>query len=574
MRATLAIFVLLIAAVVLVGCQKPMTTPRAAMAEGDYSRARLEIRDEVVDNRRDRRYLLDRMRLGAVTLADGHAESAQSVFHDVYEVLRTHGINEDRTVQAAVLHEGVQLWKGEPFEQTLAMTYYGMTHASLGSWDNTRAAMSNALFNLRDFGENELGERLDTHQIARRSLLYERARAAGATEQEAIEAADYLDHGYVVRASNFTLGYLLNAVANQQLGRDREAADNYTRVEELDPRLESLTDAFRRGQYNTVLIVSYGLGPRKEGYGPDNALARFRPRFSSSPARLTVRVGDHETRTYPQVYDVNRMAADHMWNNMEDVRIAKSRVGRGLMIGGLIATDIGLSHRSPEAVYAGLGAIALGALTRAGAEADTRYCDVYPQRFYAVPLNLGDAPEPIMLQVEGQPGSRLVLSGLSAPASPASPEAQLRYVRLPHVRHGEPPRWATSGDIYYANPHTDATTGLEGLVHLPYILGGRCVRVPTQRSLETYRQSGHLYDMTLSDLRELYRLEQMRFTVQDQRGYAGRHLLEGGRSLVAPLPGTAGFARLFGQYHRPYEPRSEQVAREAHRAERVTVGAK
>lgn len=567
MRRLCVLVVVVVLAGVMGGCQHPMRTPSAALARGDYASARLEVLDAVVDDRGDRRYLLDRMRLGALTLADGHADAAQTVFHDVYEVLRTQGINEDRTVEAAVLHEGVQFWKGEPFEQALAMTYYGLTHASLGSWDNARAAANNALFNLRDFGRDESGERLDTHQIARRSMLYERARSEGASEEEAMAAADYLDHGYVVRESNFTLGYLLNAIANQQLGRSREAADNYTRVEELAPQLESLTEAFRQDGYDTVLIVSHGLGPQKEGYGPDMALARFRPRFGSDRGRLTVRVGEHEARTYPQVLDVNTLAADHMWNNMEDVRIAKSYLGSALMVGGLIATDVGLQRRKQEAVYAGLGAIALGALVRSGAQADTRYADVYPQRFYAVPLDLGDEAAPITLQVDGKPGSRLVLGGLSAPAGR---EAQLRYVRLPHRRGGEAPAWATSGAVHYANPHTGATAGEQW----PYILGGACVRPPSRRVLDEYRSWGHLQQMALSELRELYRAEDVRFTLEDQRGYAGRHLLEGGRSMVAPLPGTAGFARLFGQRHAAYEPRSEQVAREAERMERVSVTAK
>lgn len=39
------------------------------------------------------------------------------------------------------------------------------------------------------------------------------------------------------------------------------------------------------------------------------------------------------------------------------------------------------------------------------------------------------------------------------------------------------------------------------------------------------------------------------------------HVLDGGTSLTAPLPGTAGYARLFGQEHGPYRPRSDEVRR-------------
>ncbi|MFW6060515.1 MAG: hypothetical protein ACODAQ_10045 [Phycisphaeraceae bacterium] len=552
-------------AAALAGCGTKMQTPYQSLALGEFDDARLEMRDKLTDDRGDRRYLLDRMRLGALTLADGYPQSAQTVYEQVYDVLRTQGINADKTVDAVVLHEGVRLWKGEPFEQALAMAYYGMAQAELGSWDNARAAANNALFNLRDFGEDRGGRRLDSYAIARQSLRYERARARGASESEARAAADYLDHGYVVRDSNFTLGYLLNGIANQQLGRAEEASDNFNRVAELDPALDALMQTFQLGEYNTVLVVSYGLGPRKEAYGPDGALARFRARMRSDGAPLIVRVDEHGRRTYPQVLDVNTMAADHMWRNLEDIRIAKSIVGTGLLHGGAIAAHVGARHDSDAAVLAGLGAMAAGVLVKAGARADTRYCDVYPQRFYVVPLNVSDRGQRIELQVEGVPGSRLVLAGLDAPTGAA---AQLRYVRLLHTPGGAAPAWARSGEVFYGNPRTGAAPGPQR----PYILGGDCVRPPTQRLLEAYRAWGYLRNNTLAELRDLYRAERIVFDPEDQGGYAGRHVLEGGRSLVAPLAGTTGFARLFGQRHGRYEPRSRAVAEAMREAERVRAG--
>jgi hypothetical protein len=65
--------------------------------------------------------------------------------------------------------------------------------------------------------------------------------------------------------------------------------------------------------------------------------------------------------------------------------------------------------------------------------------------------------------------------------------------------------------------------------------------------------------MTTVDLENLYREEGIALTVEDQQGRSRKHILEGGDSLVAPLPGTAGFARLFDQMHPPYQPRSQAV---------------
>ena len=469
-----------LALLMFLGCQQPMRTPYAQLAVGDYASARLDIHDNLKDNRSDRRYMLDRMRLGVLTLADGYPQSSLNVFEEVYDVLRTHGVNRDRTVASAVLHEGVRIWKGEPFEQAMAMLYYGLAQAQTGSWDNARAAADNALFYLRDFGTNQAGQRLNTHEIARRSLLYERARAQGQTHEEAQKQSDYLNHGYIAQPSNFTLAYLLHGIASQQLERHEEASDHFNRALELNPDLQNTINILKYQHYNTILVVSYGLGPQKQGYGPDNALARFVPRTRSNRAALAVQLDGQPYADVPEAYDINRMAADHMWNNLEDVRRAKSTLGTALLVGGIIATDIGLSRDNNAATIAGIAAIGTGALLKAGAHVDTRYADVIPQRFYLVPLYLPQREQPILLQVNGKPHSRLVLRGLAAPSDN---QAQLRYVRLlaqPTHSTRSAPRWASAGEIHYSNPHTGTVSSPLG--QLPYILGGNCVRPPTART--------------------------------------------------------------------------------------------
>ncbi len=541
------------------GCQQPMRTPTAALRAGDYGGPRVDIHQHMQDKRSDRAYLLDRMRVGVLTLADGYPHSAQTVFEEVYDVLRTQGINKDKTIASIAINEDIKVWKGEPFEQALALAYYSMTQATLGSWDNARAAANSSLFRLRDFGEDEDGERIDTYEIARRAVEYERAIEAGDSPEEALRRANYLDHGYAARESDFTLGYLLAGIANQQLGRAKEADDHYLRVIELDDRQERLIQALRDGRYNTVLVVSYGLGPRKEGYGPDNSLARFTPRTPSDDGELRVRVGHVMGRMYVPVQDINVMAGDHMWNNLADVRAAKSTIGTMMIYGGIIAAQYGSSRRgNDDTVYAGLGALALGAIMKAGAHVDIRYCDVMPQRYYVVPLYLSDPNQKIELEIQGRPSSKMVLSGLGAPTEPPG-TTQMRYIHL--VSNNNPqasaPRWATSGRVFYKNPYTDEPARAT----MPVILGGNDARPPTQHMLDGYHRAGLLTDMTLADLRELYRAEGINTATEDQSGYADKHVLEGGRSLVSPLPGTTGFTRLFGQQYPAYQPRSKDVAR-------------
>jgi len=310
-------------------------------------------------------------------------------------------------------------------------------------------------------------------------------------------------------------------------------------VATINPALKELTQRLNTASYNTVLVVAYGLGPQKVGYGPSNALARFAPRQFSDAAPLQVSVDGLPARQYPQVLDVNAMASDHQWNNLEDVRAAKAVVGDVLVGSGLAALAIGDDLNSNEAMIAGASAMLAGAFLKVGAHVDTRYCDVMPQRFYVLPLNLTTSRSRVTLQVQGKPWSKLVLTGLP-PARQGT--VQLRYVALVSKGSGPPP-WAISGQINYGNDVTGPMPDQTG----PFILGGNDVRVPTNRVFADYQASGLFVGQTLANLNELYRQQGIVYTREDQHGYAGTHLLEGGKSLVLPLAGTAGFARLLGQ---------------------------
>jgi hypothetical protein len=190
-----------------------------------------------------------------------------------------------------------------------------------------------------------------------------------------------------------------------------------------------------------------------------------------------------------------------MWNNLEDVRVAKSYLGQAMMAAGALTTAYGVDRRNTTATAVGVGLLAAGLAARAGAAADTRYCDALPQRVYVVPLLLTDPQEQIELMVEGRPGSRLVVTGLGAPPGQ---QAQLRYVRLlsPNRQLVEmaPPAWAVSGEIHYSNDHTGDAPAAGDLGRLPYILGGRDVRVPNDQVMGLYRQAGFLRQVMTAEL--------------------------------------------------------------------------
>ena len=140
----------------LTGCVRTLDPNLIAATEaGRYGGARVAIQENLTNNPSDRAYILDRLRLSILTLADGQVEIAEIPANQLFSLLTTQGINADRTVSSAVINERVKIWKGEPFEQALGYHYIAMQKAMRGEWDNARAAAGASLFLLKDFSENQ-----------------------------------------------------------------------------------------------------------------------------------------------------------------------------------------------------------------------------------------------------------------------------------------------------------------------------------------------------------------------------------------------------------------------------------
>lgn len=528
----------------IAGCRSSYTADARLMqllASGEFGEARRLLHETAPTDPGDRDYLLASVKAGAVALADGVPAAAEQDFEEAYDLLRTQGLNADNTTESIFVREDeVRVWKGEPFEQAMAFVSIGCMDAERGDWGNARAAWGNALFHLKDFGA---GERFTPAEVARR-----------AAEHDGDGSDDYLDHAYTPAESDFALAYLLSGVASRALGRREEASEQFAKGVAAMPACAELARELESGEYNALLVVEFGMGPRKATVDSAGIIGEFQQRTRSDDASLRVGVGD-VSRDLASVCDINEMARDHRWNNLEDVRRVKNAIGQGLVIGGLVVASTGSTDDDDglARLGAGLGLIALGAMAGENAKADLRHNEVLPQRIYLVPATIASASERVTLEIVGRPGARLTLAGL---VPPASGEIALRVVRLPLDRGAGAPAWATSGAVLYAN---DATGPLSEPT-LPYILGGRCVRAPREELVEEYHRAGLPREVTYGALLELYRLEGITlFPMGEERGITG-HVLEGGRSLFTPLPGSAGFARLFGVERGAYIPRSREVA--------------
>lgn len=528
---------------------------RADMQRGRFAEARRALLPIVSDTspaaQESREFLLDRMRLGMVTLADGQPELAEPVLFETFLQLRRQGINDDATVEAGIFGEsGVIFWKGEPFEQAYAYSTIAQNYAMLGQWDNARAAALNSLFLLKNFGDTTKGERKSTEDIAREAARAEKERPGSYDE--------YLKKAYRPTKTNFALGYLLAGCANWALGardRDRanEAGEQFSDAAAVLPSLRPVTDAIATDHANTILVVEYGAGPEKSYRDGNTALAVFRQLTRSDGQPLTLRINGSNSANVPQACDVNSLATDHMWNNFEDIRTFKRVLGDILIAGGTVRA----ASRQKIDGY-DLAAIAIGLLVRESAKVDLRYCDTLPQRTYVAAINVPGPGTTVELSVHGDPASAIVLHDLAPP--PAGERLQLRTVRL--LSGGFPSPLANADQLLYGNVFsTQQPPGDD----LPYILGGSSVRVPTDEALTYYQSRGRLKNYTLVQLQNLYREEGLGWDPNNPRIQNAVHVLDGGSSLIPPLAGTTGYTRLFYTPHAPYTPLS--AALKAARAE-------
>ncbi len=532
------LILLIVMSSLLVGCEAAPRNMTAVWAYYDYDfpTAREALRaDAYLHN--DEQVLLNNLRLGMASLADGDLHEAERTLNRTFDLLSTAGLNKDLTTAAVFTHEGVRIWKGEPFEQALAYHYVSTLYAVLGDWENARAAAANALFRLTDFGADQKPEEL---------------------VKEAAKDPEYLDHGYTAVDTDFALGFLMQAIASDLSGA-AGSGDQFDAAIEINSALSPIVETLRTNDYDTLLIVDHGKGPTKIAYGPDSALARFDPQ-DTSLAPLIVSLEDGGEGAFDAICDVIEMARDHRWNNLEDVRRAKSFIGNALVAGGTIVSATG-DWDDYEQQLVGAGMILAGMLTRSGAMADTRYLEFAPQRIFLVPMHLGAIMD-VTVMIEDEPGSMMVLPDVQ-PGTTRNPRAI--YLRL-HGLDSPAPDWLAARDLIYGNDHAGVAIG-----DPPWILGGYDVSTPSRTTLEAYQAGGFLNDLPVLDFQDLYREEDILIGsgMENRPGIlrnpSYRHILEGGTGLFTPQPYSMGYKRLMYTPREAYEPKSELVRNAARR---------
>ena len=363
---------------------------------GDYPRAVQRL--EPLSAKTNENFVLNNLRLGSAALADYDLEVAEGAFLRAYEVLNSVRVNDGgRTLGAVLVSENVRIWRGEPYERAMANFYLGLVYYMRRDYANARAAFENALFKLRDYGEEK-----------------------GSTDQ------------YREQESNFALAYLMLARSHQRLGREDLAEKNFQRVAQLRQYLDVAADPRLHGESNVLLVVDFGYGPRKVT-NFDGAVVGFAPTPAEMgpppPPRVEVDGADVDVEPLarPPV-DLLVLAQDRRWQSLDTIRAVKSAVGTGLIVGGM-AYGTQRDARPEVALAAILG----GVLLKATSQADVRQWEMLPRTTYVIPLSLPPGQHDITVSFPDVHGIRQTWRGLVAP--PAGEEATY-YFRMQRFSDG------------------------------------------------------------------------------------------------------------------------------------------
>jgi len=329
---------------------------------GNYDRAASKLKP--LAEKTDENFVLNNARLGSTTLAEYDLDAAESAFLNAYEVINATGVNSGgRGAAAAIINEKLKVWKGEPFEKAMVNYYLGIVYYMRHDYENARAAFENSLFKLRDYGESK-----------------------------------NKDDEYRRVESDFVLGYLMLAKSQQRLGDDQAARKSFDRVVELRPQLRGLADERRNRESNVLLIVDFGMGPRRVTSEYDGAFVGFAPRPQEiGPIPLPRVSVDGRAAAGPRTpnydlppVDLLALAQEKRWQDIDTIRATKDIIGTGLIAGGAYEGIHAARHERHQGQNAAIaaGLVAGGLLLKASSQADTRTWEMLPRTSYVIPLTL------------------------------------------------------------------------------------------------------------------------------------------------------------------------------------------
>jgi tetratricopeptide (TPR) repeat protein len=381
------------------GCNHTAAPARQAIGlyqVGEFPQAEATLKPEIV--KKDENFVLNNCRYGSCALAAGDLEGAWEAFMAAYEVINSVNTNDGgRTLGAAVVFEGVKVWKGEPFERAMAHYYLGLVCLKKHDYENARSAFQNSLFKLREYANKD--------------------------DPEHYQAAE----------TNFALGYFGLGFCYLRLHKSDLAEANFKLAIRTDPKLAAVVNEVNKPGVNTLIFVDAGMGPRRAAKGWYNEESAFGPTPAErGPITPVVVLADGKpigsTDAQHYMLDTLAMAQEQKWQDIDTLRKVKAAVGTGMMAGGAGMAAYGSQRGDQRMALAGLGVALAGAAVAASSQADLRCWEMLPRTVYVVPAALTPGTHHVV--VEGGNSMTMALDvAVEGPDPAGAPRDTVLYFR-------------------------------------------------------------------------------------------------------------------------------------------------
>lgn len=348
----------LCATILLSSCASTSTNPssndwKAAQArvagEGIPEPLRMSYSVLYADEARNR--TLNWMRLGTEALKAGQYSHAKRAFTEsiIFIDSLQAGNREAEQAKSKFKGEDSKPFKGEPYERVMAYFYRALLYYQDGEFDNAIAAAK-----------------------------------SGFLQDSSSEGEKY--------QADFVGLEFLTCLSFQQLGRQSDAADAWSRAQKINPQLPKEMPSIKS---NVLVVANYGDAPIKEGFGEYGEKLRFFEGHRTAEALGVPKgwVASSDILTYQATTRGGRKM-DHVLAGKAVFKKGTDTAGDVLVVGGAVAAVHGLDSGNDATAIAGGAAVLAGIISKAIsaatiAKADTRSWNNLPAAIF---LSTGPIP--------------------------------------------------------------------------------------------------------------------------------------------------------------------------------------
>ncbi|MFH1262842.1 MAG: tetratricopeptide repeat protein [Pseudomonadota bacterium] len=342
----------------LLGCSTQLSPSTVrAYYSCNYGPVVSELKAKAKEDGKD--YALYNLNLLSAAQGAGDRETAKQAFLNAQRLMWSTEAGKGRGTASLVSAESIKIFKGEPFEKSMAAIYGGILFFNEGDFDNARASFGKATMAIQQKEEHP---------------------------------------------NDFAVAYFLQALSFLKNGDTDNAKIALERAKKAYPNNPYL-DVRKLKSSNAFFVIELGRGPERFRTGPGASLADWRRR-SYPEQGAAVFVDDEEVGRAQEAGDLTYQATTKGWMKKDTVQVTKGVMRDASIVTAVVAADVAANAKNKKdretAAWVALGA-GLFALANQS-QADIRQWEFLPDRLHVAAVRLSPGPHRLRVVFYGTGG--------------------------------------------------------------------------------------------------------------------------------------------------------------------------